>query len=211
MDVMQRRLLPAAAVFCGLALALPAIASADVVEIGKLEPQIKPGCPGQARASRSRRTTGYQAKVGTDRGLMAVPKDGRIVAWTVALGKPGPKQTPSSTCQARRSSRQAADHDPRPQAQAALARGRSGRAVKLSRSSARPSQFPLTKSIPVKKGQVVAITVPTWAPVLASGLGGDTSWRASRAKGTCDDTRSRARSCSPTSSRSTTACTAPRA
>jgi hypothetical protein len=30
--------------------------------------------------------------------------------------------------------------------------------------------------------------VPTWAPALAVGLGADTSWRASRGKGTCEDT-----------------------
>ena len=39
------------------------------------------------------RTTGYQAKVGPDRALYKAPADGRIVAWTIALGKPGPKQT----------------------------------------------------------------------------------------------------------------------
>ena len=49
-------------------------------------------------------------------------------------------------------------------------------------------QFPLAKSIPVKKGWVIALTVPTWAPALAVGLGADTSWRASRGKGTCEDT-----------------------
>ena len=49
-------------------------------------------------------------------------------------------------------------------------------------------QFPLAKSIPVKKGWIVALTVPTWAPALAVGLGADTSWRASRGKGTCEDT-----------------------
>ena len=35
--------------------------------------------------------------------------------------------------------------------------------------------------------------MPTWAPALAVGLGGDTSWRASRGKGKCDDTRRRPR------------------
>ena len=48
-------------------------------------------------------------------------------------------------------------------------------------------QFALAKSIPVKKGQIIAITSKTWAPILAVGLGSDTSWRASREKGTCQD------------------------
>jgi len=34
----------------------------------------------------------------------------------------------------------------------------------------------------------VALTIPTWAPVLGDGLPGDTSWRASRPRGGCDDT-----------------------
>ncbi len=34
-------------------------------------------------------------------------------------------------------------------------------------------QFPLTTSLEVKKGDIVALTVPTWAPALALGLGKD--------------------------------------
>jgi hypothetical protein len=49
-------------------------------------------------------------------------------------------------------------------------------------------QFALQKSIRVRKGWVVALTVPTWAPALAVGLGSDTSWRASRGRGKCEDT-----------------------
>jgi hypothetical protein len=47
-------------------------------------------------------------------------------------------------------------------------------------------QFPLAKSIPVKKGYVIAITVPTWAPALSVNLPSTTSWRASRDKGQCN-------------------------
>ena len=49
-------------------------------------------------------------------------------------------------------------------------------------------QYPLVSSIPVKRGDRVAITVPTWVPALAVGAGEDTSWRASRKKDECDDT-----------------------
>jgi hypothetical protein len=48
-------------------------------------------------------------------------------------------------------------------------------------------QFALKESIPVKKGYVVALTVPTWAPALAVGQPGTTSWRATRGKGKCND------------------------
>jgi hypothetical protein len=49
-------------------------------------------------------------------------------------------------------------------------------------------QFPLARSLPVRQGQIVALTVPTWAPALQVNLGGDTSWRASRGRGACDET-----------------------
>ena len=40
----------------------------------------------------------------------------------------------------------------------------------------------------MKKGQLLALSVPTWAPALQVNLGGDTSWRSSRPKGSCNDT-----------------------
>jgi hypothetical protein len=49
-------------------------------------------------------------------------------------------------------------------------------------------QFPLGRALNVRKGYLVALTVPTWAPALAVGLGNDSSWRASRARGRCDNT-----------------------
>ena len=49
-------------------------------------------------------------------------------------------------------------------------------------------QFPLGRALNVKKGYVIALTVPTWAPALTPLLTDHSSWRASRAKGKCDDT-----------------------
>jgi hypothetical protein len=45
-------------------------------------------------------------------------------------------------------------------------------------------QFPLTTTLPVLPGEVVALTVPTWAPVLSIGLPNKSfQYRASRASG----------------------------
>ncbi len=188
MDVMQRRLLTAGAVICALA-AIPSLASADVVEIGKLDPNVKSSCPGPVpKCYAFVRATGYQAKVGTTRGLMTIPADGRIVAFTVGLGKPGPKQIDfftNGTNKFGAPSVQITILDPK----------RKLRARAVAQSESFPVtpyfgtvvQFPLTKTVAVKKGQIVAITSTTWAPILATGLGTDTSWRASRAKGSCSD------------------------
>ena len=175
------------AAICGLALALPSLAGAQVLEIGKIDSSVKPGCPAKPCFAVSR-TTGYQAKVGTTRGLMTVPKDGRIVAWSIALGKPGTKQIDFFNSKlGGESQAQLTILDPKRKLRS-RAVGQ-GEPVKLAPYFGTTPQFPLAKSIPVKKGQVVALTVPTWAPALATGLGSDTSWRASREKGQCDDTQ----------------------
>ena len=60
--------------------------------------------------------------------------------------------------------------------------------VKLQPYFGKTAQFPLETTLPVKKGDVVALTVPSWAPALALGFGKDTSWRASRPKSQCSST-----------------------
>src|SRR4051794_32617221 len=75
-----------------VALALvPAAASAKIIELGKTAAEPTPSCPAKPCLAVSR-TTGYQAKVGTQRDLFTAPQDGRIVAWTVSLGAPTKKQ-----------------------------------------------------------------------------------------------------------------------
>ncbi len=69
-------------------------------------------------------------------------------------------------------------------------------------------QFPLGRSLTVKKGYVVALTVPTWAPALTQLLDDGSSWRASRAKDKCNDTDTQtAQTRAEASARSTAAST----
>ena len=65
----------------------------------------------------------------------------------------------------------------------------SGPLVSLEPYFGSVAQFPLATSIPVLKGDLIALTVPTWAPALQVGLGGDTSWRAARGRNKCKDTQ----------------------
>jgi hypothetical protein len=182
---MTRRLLAGALAAAGLAIAIPATAEARLEEIGKLERGVAGSCPRTCLAIP--RTTGYQAKIGPNRGTYVVPRDGRIVAWTLSLGKPGPNQTKFF------------NERLGGEAQAALAVLQPG--SKLTHRVVAKSplqnltewfgmyvQFPLEETIPVKKGQLLALSVPTWAPALQVNLGGDTSWRSSRERGSCNDT-----------------------
>jgi hypothetical protein len=181
---MTRRLLVAAAALTGLLAAAPA-AHAELTEIGALEPEVRGSCPSTCLAIP--RTTGYQAKVGPNRGLYTVPRDGRIVAWRIALGAPGASQV------------EFFEERLGGEAQAALVVLQPGRRLnhrvvqkaplqELEPWFGQSVQFPLVRTLPVRKGQILALTVPTWAPALAVNLGGDTSWRASRGRGRCDDT-----------------------
>jgi hypothetical protein len=185
----SRTTLPALAIAVLAALAVPGAASARVIEVGALTTEQElpaPSCPTRPCFAVSR-TTGYQAKVGATRGLMKVPADGRIVAWTIRLSKPGKSQI---TFFNRRLGGEAS---------AGLSVLKPGKRlfgrvtaqspiVQLQPFFGQTVQFPLEQSLPAKKGQLVGLTVPTWAPALATNLGGDTSWRASRPAGECDDT-----------------------
>ena len=170
------------------ALVAPAPAPARIIEVGNLSQSDlpAPSCPTRPCFAVSR-TTGYQAKVGTNRGLMKVPAKGRIVAWTMRLSKP-------SASQVRFFNRRLGGA---PKAQLTVLKpGKRlfSRVVAMSPLTeltnflGQTVQFPLETSIPVRKGQVVGLTVPTWAPALVTGVGSDTSWRASRLAGDCDDT-----------------------
>lgn len=176
------------AVFIGAGLALPAVAPATLDPIPTLDPgDATPSCPDKPCYALGR-TTGYQAKIGTNRGLYTVQKDGVLVSWTVKLSTPTDKQIAFF------------NKSLGGESQAAIAVLRTGNKLharlvaqgelqKLTPYFGQTVEFALQKSIPVKKGYVIGLTVPTWAPALAAGLGGDTSWRASRKKGTCDDSQ----------------------
>jgi hypothetical protein len=170
-----RRSLLAAAMLSSLAL--PASAAAKVTEIGALQEGTAPGCPADCQALT--RLTAYQAKVGPDRGLYQAPADGMLVAWTIALGKPTAKDT--GVFEQR--------FGKVPQAAVVVldAGDKLSRTVvakaplqKLTDYLGETVQFPLVRSLPIKKGQYVALTVPTWAPVMQINLAAETSWRSSR-------------------------------
>lgn len=172
-----------------LLLALPAAAEARIVEIGLTEGEQElpqPSCP-ESPCFAVSRTTGYQAKVGEDRTLMRVPAKGRIVAWTIRLSQPNDRQI--AFFNERLGGESAAQLTVLKPGKRLFGRvKRMTPLVELEPYFGQTVQFPLKESLWVKKGQLIALTVPTWAPALATGLGADTSWRASREGGDCDDT-----------------------
>jgi hypothetical protein len=188
---MMKRTYPAIFAILALALALPAVAPATLAEVGVIppttSPETVPSCPASPCLAVSR-TTGFQLKVAKNTTLMTVPRSGSIVAWTIMLGKPNATQIKFFN----------ANEGGAAQAGIAILRAQkpkltwrliaSSPTVKLQPYFGKTAQFPLERTIAVKKGDVVAMTVPTWAPALALGFGKDTSWRASRARSQCAST-----------------------
>jgi hypothetical protein len=180
----QRTVVSSVACAAISALALPAAAPAAITELGQIPDGVRGNCPLTCQAVS--RTTGYQAKVGPDRTLYQAPADGRIVAWTIALGKPGPKQ--SAFFEERLGGEsQAAIVVLAPEKKLVRRVVAKAPLQKLSDYFGQTVQFPLEQTLPVKKGQYIGLTVPSWAPALQLGLGSDTSWRASRAARLCSD------------------------
>src|ERR671932_333088 len=175
-------------VLCALlALALwPAGAQAKIIELGQTAQQPVPSCPAKPCLAVSR-TTGYQAKVGTQRGIFVAPERGRVVAWTIALGAPTAKQIKFfNTTLGGPPSAGITVFRPGEHLYGTIT-GQSP-VEPLTPYLGETVQFPLERTLPGKKGSTVALEVTTWAPALAIGFGPDTSWRASRTKKQCDDT-----------------------
>jgi hypothetical protein len=174
-----------------LALALPAAAPAKLTEvgvIGETNPATVPSCPSSPCLAVSH-TTGLQVKVATNKNLMGVPRTGTIVAWTITLGKPSATQIKYfDTNEGGDSEAALAVLQPLPKPNLEYKVIAQSPLVKLQPYFGETAQFPLETTIPVKKGDEIALTVPTWAPALALGFGPDTSWRASRAKAGCTNT-----------------------
>jgi hypothetical protein len=140
-------------------------------------------CPG-APCEVVSETTGMQVKVGSTSAPMTIPRNGTIVAWTIRLSAPTASQVTYFD-----------QHEGGP-AEAGIAIIKQTKALDYQLVAQSPliqlqpyfgetAQFPLATTIPVQKGERIALTVPTWAPALSIKLGNTTSWRASRPKNTC--------------------------
>ena len=169
-------------------IALPAAAYAAIFEVGPVPGETAmpdAACPAKPCLAVSR-TTGYQVKVGDARGTHVVKEDGRIVAWSIKLSRPDKKQVEFFEKNlGGESTAQITVLRPGNKLYARVLA--QGEPVALEPFFGQTAQFALERSIPVKKGNVIGLSVPTWAPALSIGQAGTVSWRASRPKGSCDD------------------------
>jgi len=161
-----------------------AAAGRTTVILGQTASEPDPSCPDlpcQAVGS----VTGFQVDNGQTKLPLTVPHDGTIKAWTLTLAQPTNSQrtffngffgTP-------------------PQARLAILRripGTSPPRYNLRRQGSVKVLSPylgqtvkFSASLKVEKGDIVGLTVPTWAPAFAQNLTANNVWRASREEGAC--------------------------
>ncbi|MBS1878766.1 MAG: hypothetical protein JST31_04590 [Actinobacteria bacterium] len=179
-------LFAALGVFAAGSAAAPGTAT---VILGSTTAMPDPSCPNlpcQAVGS----VTGFQTGTDQSSSPFVVPRDGTIKAWTLTLAQPTPKQ---------RSFFNGFFGTP-PEARLAILRRvpetnppryslvSQGALKVLSPYLGQTVEF--SSNLAVEKGDIVGVSVPTWAPMFAQGLEAKNVWRASRAPGTCSNSTS---------------------
>jgi hypothetical protein len=140
-----------------------------------------PDLPCQAVGS----VTGFQVSNGQTKMPFLVKTDGTIKDWTLTLAQPTNSQRSffngffGTPPEARLAilHRVPATNPPR------YTLRRQGAIKVLSPFLGQTVKF--GSSLKVEKGDIVGISVPTWAPIFSQGLSASNVWRASREVGTC--------------------------
>jgi hypothetical protein len=198
---MMKRLALLACVLGPLALlSLPQAASARVVELGTGGGPARTACPSgnpdPPGCEAIGRVSGYQGRSGSVRNPFRIPRAGKIVAFTVTL----PRLTSSQV------SFFSGRFGSPPSVRLSILRKGRTRRTRLNHRLMRQSRvynvgrylgssptFALDRPLTVRRGYIVAITVPTWVPAFANvGLSSSNWWRSSRRKGDCPNATQRA-------------------
>jgi hypothetical protein len=193
----------AVAVFAALLTAVlatgEAAGAARVAVLGAAAPAT-PSCPTTCQAVG--KTTGFQTSITGARNPFAVSFRGRIVAWSIKTGAPSTKPNPSNNNQSDFDFFTKTFGGP-PRARISILKPimkqiRAGHQIyklksqspveDLSQYLGQTTTFTLDMPLRVKPNNVVALTVPTWAPAFAINQSADTKWQASRKRGKCNET-----------------------
>jgi hypothetical protein len=165
-------------------------AKPKAVVLGVTNPTPAPACPGSPCEAVGS-VSGYQTVAGSTNKPFEVPFDGHLVAWSITTSSPKSSQTSFFN----------SFYDSPPEARVGIAKqinvGKSPPKLKLLRQApvvvltpflGTTVTFTLDSPLVVRQGNIVILTIPTWASGFAVGLSDNSSWRASRAPGKCTST-----------------------
>lgn len=159
--------------------------------LGNTPDSPRPACP--ATQQRSCMSVGSVTVFQTEAGQVAapyrVPFHGRLVSWSITLSRPTPSEIRGFN-----------DFYGEPSmARIAVLRRvgktrppifkmvRQSPAQELRRFFGKKVHFALDRPLHVRRGHIIALTIPTWAPNWAVNLSDRNAWRASRNRRQCAD------------------------
>jgi hypothetical protein len=133
--------------------------------------------------------TGFQAIAGGVPRPFEAPFEGKVVAWSITLAKPSTEESPTTSneisffneflgtpSEARIGILRPIDESKPPK----YTLVRQSPLEVLNPYFGSTPVFALEHPLTVLKGQVVALTIPTWAPMFAFNVEDDNTWRGSR-------------------------------
>jgi len=159
-----------------------------------------PSCPTTCQAVG--KTTGFQTAIAGQRSPFVATFRGRIVAWSIKTGAPSTKPNPNNNNQSDFDFFTKTFGGP-PRARISVLKPimkqiKAGKQIyklksqspveDLSQYLGQTTTFTLDAPLRVKPNNIVALTVPTWAPAFAINQAANTKWQASRKKGKCNNT-----------------------
>jgi hypothetical protein len=164
-------------------------AARKVTVLGQTQSAPKAACP-TSPCEAVGSVSGFQTRAGAVDNPFVVPYNGKIVAWSMSLSKPKQSQQSffnnfyGSPPEARIAvlSQSPGKGTPR------YTLLRQGPAVVLTPFLGSNVTFALDQPLVVKQGNIIGLTIPTWAPTFAVGLTDNSGWRASRQAGKCTRT-----------------------
>ncbi len=172
-----------------------------VVVLGQTSTTPPPSCPGKIvngveviPCRVDGHVTGYQTLAAGVSEPYEAPFDGKIVAWSITLAQPSRKATKTtadelgffdeflgSPSEARIGVLRPVEGSKPPK----FVLARQSPIQILNHYFGGKVVFALEHPLTILRGQVVALTVPTWAPMFAFGVSGENTWRGSRKEKHC--------------------------
>lgn len=179
-------------VVCVLAASAGSAWAVPAKTLGNTARTPAPACPGDPCEAVGS-VTGFQVVADGVRAPFKAREDGWVVAFAIDLSDPKPSQTDFFS-----DFYQSTAFGLVPTARIAVIKRRDERNYKLKGQSSvialnsvlgTRQTFTLTDPLRMRKGEFVALTIPTWAPSFAVNLNRGTNvWRSSRLEGKCDGT-----------------------
>ncbi len=164
-----------------------ALAKSNLIVLGASSTVGVPACPPDP-CQVVGKVTGFQTAIGaTQKKPFLAPANGKIVAWSIKLSAPTKTQINffnnffGGPASARISVIKLVPKQ-KPARYKLLAQSP---VQQLNQVMGKTTTFTLQRPLKIRKGQIAALTVPTWAPAFQIGLDQSFSWRGSRSPGKC--------------------------